>query len=229
MRERKYTVMKPVYTTTNLERKYTVMKPVVATEMRERKYTVMKPVYTTTNVERKYTVMKPVVATETRERRYTVLKPVYQTSVRETRYTVMRPVTTTQMVTQPYTVRKPVTTVSEVVRECGRYETQYTTVPGPIVERRVKVPRRGMRLRNREDRLFPQEKSLCDGCRAVPAPDRPRTGVRLEAGRRADRSDSLRRRDGLSRGCRPVVSDGRRGTRPQDSRHDVPDGRRGTR
>ncbi len=84
--------------------------------------------------------MKPVYQTERRERRYTVMKPVYTTSNVQRKYTVMKPVTTTQMVTQPYVVRKPVTTVSEVVRECGHYETQYTTVPGPIVERQVKVP-----------------------------------------------------------------------------------------
>ena len=84
--------------------------------------------------------MRPVYQTERRERRYTVQRPVYQTVNQERRYTVMRPVTETVMVEQPYTVCRPVTTVRQETVECGYYERQYTTVPGPVVERRVRVP-----------------------------------------------------------------------------------------
>ena len=68
------------------------------------------------------------------------MKPVYQTSTRERRYTVMKPVYETTMVDQPYTVCRPVTTCRQEVRECGYYERQYTEVPGPIVEKQVRVP-----------------------------------------------------------------------------------------
>ena len=44
------------------------------------------------------------------------------------------------MVDQPYTVCRPVTTVRQEVKECGYYERQYTEVPGPIVEKKVRVP-----------------------------------------------------------------------------------------
>ncbi len=84
--------------------------------------------------------MKPVYQTERRERRYRVMKPVYQTVNQERRYTVMRPVYETAMVDQPYTVCRPVTTCRQEVVECGHYERQYTTVPGPVVERKVRVP-----------------------------------------------------------------------------------------
>ena len=52
----------------------------------------------------------------------------------------MKPVYETSMVDQPYSVCRPVTTVRQEVRECGYYERQYTMVPGPIVERRMRVP-----------------------------------------------------------------------------------------
>ena len=53
------------------------------------------------------------------------------------------------MVEQPYTVCRPVTTVRQVVKECGYYERQYTEIPGPIVERKVRVPvGRTLRLRS---------------------------------------------------------------------------------
>ncbi len=51
------------------------------------------------------------------------------------------------MVEQPYTVCRPVTTCRQEVVETGYYERQYTTVPGPVVERKVRVPVAGMRLR----------------------------------------------------------------------------------
>ena len=44
------------------------------------------------------------------------------------------------MVEQPYSVCRPVTTVRQETVECGYYERQYITVPGPVVERRVRVP-----------------------------------------------------------------------------------------
>ena len=139
-RERRYRVMKPVYQTVNHERRYTVYRPVVKTQQMERRYTVRKPVYQTVNQERRYTVMKPVYQTEQRERRYTVMKPVYQTVNQERRTTVMRPVYETAMVDQSYIVRRPVTTCRQEVVECGYYERQYTTEPGPVVERKVRVP-----------------------------------------------------------------------------------------
>ena len=139
-RERRYTVAKPVYQTVNQERRYTVMKPVVRTQQMERRYTVAKPVYQTQKMERRYTVMKPVYQTERRERRYTVSRPVYQTVNQERRYTVMKPVSETVMVDQPYTVCRPVTTVRQETVETGYYERQYTTIPGPVVERQVRVP-----------------------------------------------------------------------------------------
>ena len=68
------------------------------------------------------------------------MKPVYQTVNNERRYTVLRPVYETSVVEQPYTVCRPVTTVSQETVECGYYQRQYTMVPGPVVERQVRVP-----------------------------------------------------------------------------------------
>src|SRR5208337_2484491 len=134
------TVMETRYRTAYQTENYTVSRPVWETSFVERKYTVMKPVYQTENRERRYTVQRPVYQTERRERRYTVQRPVYQTVNQERRYTVMKPVTETVMVEQPYTVCRPVTTVRQETVECGYYERQYITVPGPVVERRVRVP-----------------------------------------------------------------------------------------
>src|ERR671911_100403 len=52
----------------------------------------------------------------------------------------MKPVYQTTMVEQPYTVCRPVTTVRQVVEECGYYERQMVTVPGPVIERQVRIP-----------------------------------------------------------------------------------------
>src|SRR4051794_5927130 len=135
-----YTVMETRYRTGYRTENYTVMRPVMETSQVARNYTVMKPVYQTVNQQRRYTVMKPVVQTQRMERRYTVMKPVYQTVNQERRYTVMRPVVQTSMVSQPYSVMKPVTTVRQVTEECGYYERQLVTVPGPVVNQCVSVP-----------------------------------------------------------------------------------------
>src|SRR5512132_4291243 len=135
-----YTVMETRYRQAYQTENYTVMRPVLETTQVARKYTVMRPVYQTVNQERRYTVCRPVYQTQRLERRYTVMRPVHQTVHQERRYTVTRPVVQTTMVSQPYTVCRPVTTVRQVVEECGYYETQAVTVPGPVIEQPVCAP-----------------------------------------------------------------------------------------
>ena len=156
------------------------------------------------------------------ERRYTVMKPVYQTVNQQRRYTVMKPVYQTTMVEQPYTVCRPVTTVRQVVEECGYYETQMVTVPGPVVERQVRIP------------VDP-----CDSCErparscsaastrrrryatvAVQCPPRNvcQTRLRLAPGRPQRLRDALRHRDDDAPGPGPDLHHGRRGAGRELSR-----------
>ena len=84
----------------------------------------------------------------------------------------MKPVVQTTMVAQPYTVCRPVTTVRQVVEECGYYETPDGDVPGPVVERQVRVPVEDCGCEPpRPVRLPAQAAGAGDRRRPVPAPE----------------------------------------------------------
>ncbi len=96
----------------------------------------------TVNQERRHTVMKAVYQTEARERRlHGDESPSIKRSTRNAAIAVMRPVyETSHGGSELLRLAGPVTTVRQEVRECGYYARQYTMVPGPVVERRVRVP-----------------------------------------------------------------------------------------
>ena len=160
--------------------------------------------------------MKPVYQTERRERRYTVMRPVYQTVNQRApvhRDEAGRP--RRSMVAQPYTVCRPVTTVRQETVECGYYERQYTTVPGPVVERQVRVPVEECDACGEQPRgLFGclhKKKVDGDRRRPVPAADGLPAGLRLPAGDPRRLRDPLRPRDddppGPGRRCRYVAEE----------------------
>ena len=124
---------------------------------------------------------------------------------------MMRPVTETVMVEQPYSVCRPVTTVRQETVECGYYERQYTTVPGPVVERKVRVPVQECDcLWRRAATGFAelpasQEEGDCDGCRSVSAADGQPARLGIQAGDPRGQRDPLRPRDDGSPGPRDPV------------------------
>ena len=228
----------PVYQTERRERRYTVTSPSTRPCNTERRYTVMKPVVKTQQMERRYTVQRarlpdrtPRAALHRHAARSTrpnaasgatlCMRPVYQTVNQERRYTVMKPVTETVMVEQPYTVCRPVTTVRQETVECGYYERQYTTIPGPVVERRVRVPVQECDLCEDQPRGLlglpaPQEEGDRDRGRAVPAADGQPARLRLPARDSRGQRDPLCPRDDGPPGARHPVPLRGRGTRRVD-------------
>ena len=125
----------------------------------------------------------------------------------------MKPVYETAMVDQPYTVCRPVTTVRQEVRECGYYERQYTTVPGPIVEQQG--PRSGRATPCDSCGLFSCfHKRKVTATVAVQCPPRTVVPARLRvAARGAQRHrDPLRPRNHGAPGARDDLPLRRRGT-----------------